>query len=247
MPSSTPKAADGGPEDPYFEKLAAQMNDILDAAGVPLCKGGVMAKQQGVAQERRRLAGDHRGLGAPPAPAGPAQRRHLLRCACRCTARRRSARRSGNYAYECGHAARDFQNVLIETARQRGSAFTLLGNFKLDEQGPHRPQEHGLMPMFTSARVLSIRHDVRARSTAERLDGVAAKGVGSPELIQAINDAHRLILGAVIAQQLVEPKPACRPPPMLHRSGSTRPARPELKNALLAVEEAVGLASEGRL
>ena len=43
---------EGGPEDAYFEKLATHMNDILDAGGIPYCKGGVMAKNRALAQER---------------------------------------------------------------------------------------------------------------------------------------------------------------------------------------------------
>ncbi len=34
----------GGPEDQWFEAMADRMNRLLHTAGVPLCKGGVMAK-----------------------------------------------------------------------------------------------------------------------------------------------------------------------------------------------------------
>ena len=82
------------------------------------------------------------------------------------------------------------------------------------------------MPMFTAARVLSIRHDVRARSTVDRIDGAAAKGVGSPAAIQSILDAHRLILGAVIAQQLVDTEAGVPLSPVSNSSASTRARRP---------------------
>lgn len=38
--------AEGGAEDAYFEKLATHMSDVLDASGIPYCKGGVMAKNK---------------------------------------------------------------------------------------------------------------------------------------------------------------------------------------------------------
>ena len=108
-------------------------------------------------------------------------------------------------------------------------------------------KKYGLMPIFTAARVLSIRHNVRARATADRLAGIAAKGVASPETVQAIVDAQRTILSAVIAQQLVDTETGV---PLSVRVAPARLAKPEqarLKAALRAVEEAIGLVSEGRL
>ena len=237
---------DGGPEDPYFEKLACEMNAILDAAGVPLCKGGVMARNR---EWRKSVAGWRDTIEGWVRRQRP---QDLLNVdiffdAMPVHGEAALAESIWDYAYECGHAARDFQNVLIETARQGSSALTMLGNFKLNERGRIDLKKFGLMPIFTSARVLSIRHDVRTRSTRERLDGVTAKGVGTPELMQSINDAHRLILGAVIAQQLVDSETGVPPSPHVAPERLDKTDKAELKNALLAVEEAVGLASEGRL
>ena len=88
------------------------------------------------------------------------------------------------------------------------------------------------MPMFTSARVLSIRHDVRARSTTERFTGVADKGVGSPAVIQSILDAHRLMLGAVIAQQLVDAEAGVPLSPRVAPERLDKSQKAELKDAL---------------
>ena len=101
--------------------------------------------------------------------------------------------------------------------------------------------------MFTAARVLSIRHDVRARSTVDRIDGAAAKGVGSPAAIQSILNAHRLILGAVIAQQLVDTEAGVPLSPRVELKRLDKGQKTDLKDALSAVDEAIGLVSEGRL
>lgn len=237
---------EGGPEDTYFEKLAREMNTILDAAGVPFCKGGVMGRNR----EWRKSAADWRATVE-----GWVRRQRpqdLLNVdiffdALPVHGEAALAESIWAHAYECGHAARDFQNILIETARNRSSALSMFGNFKLNERGRIDLKKHGLMPIFTAARVLSIRHDVRARSTRERLEGVAARGIGSPGLVQSINDAHRFILGTVIAQQLVDteagvPASAHVAPQRLDKAGTAA-----LKEALQAVEGAVDLASEGRL
>jgi len=240
------EGGEGGSADLYFEKLGAEMNAILNAAGIPLCKGGVMA---GNREWRRSTAAWRSTIEGWVRRQRP---QDLLNVdiffdAVPVHGDASLGESIWNYAYECGHAARDFQNALIETARRRRSAFTMLGNFRLNERGRIDLKRHGLMPIFTAARVLSIRHDVRARSTAERLEGVAAKGVGSPALIQSIIEAHRLILGAVIAQQLVDTENGVPASAHVAPERLDKARKAELKQALIAVDEAVGLASEGRL
>src|SRR5262249_7968098 len=108
------------------------------------------------------------------------------------------------HAYDRAHAAIDFQNMLIETARERDNPFGLLGRFRLDEKGRIDLKKDGLMPIFRPARVLPSRNDVRARSTADRLKGVAAKGVATYATADAIIEAQRALLATVISQQLVD-------------------------------------------
>ena len=76
---------------------------------------------------------------------------------------------------------------------------------------------------------------------------MAAKGIGSPAVIQSILDAHRLILGAVIAQQLVDAEAGVPLSPRVALARLDKGQKAELKDALSAVDEAVGLVSEGRL
>jgi DNA polymerase-3 subunit epsilon/CBS domain-containing protein len=236
----------GGREDRYFEALAKHMNEILDAAGVPLCKGGVMARNP----EWRRSVADWRttidGWVRRQRPQDLLNVDIFFDCV-----PVHGAASLGEavweHAYVRGHAARDFQNLLIETARQRGSAFTLMGNFRTDERGRIDLKKYGLMPLFTAARVLSIRHDVRARSTSDRLQGIAAKGVAAPETVQAILDAHRAILGAVIGQQLVDTQAGVPLSPRVDLGRFDKAAKARLKAALLQVDEAVGIVSEGRI
>jgi CBS domain-containing protein len=240
------QGSEGGPEDLYFAKLGTHMSDILDAAGVPLCKGGVMAKNR----EWRKSAADWRttidGWVRRQRPAD------LLNVdiffdAVPVHGDTRLADEIWNHAYDCGHAARDFQNLLIELARKRGRPFSLLGGFRTDEKGRIDLKKFGLMPLFTSARVLSIKHDVRARATTDRLTGAAAKGIGSPATIHAILDAHRLILGAVIAQQLVDTEAGVPLSPRVEVARLDKSQKAELKDALSAVDEAIGLVTEGRM
>jgi CBS domain-containing protein len=238
--------AEGGPEDRYFETLSQHMNETLDAAGVPLCKGGVMARNR----EWRKSVADWRAT--VDAWVRRQRPQDLLNVdiffdAVPVHGDARLGEAIWEHAYARGHAARDFQNLLIETARQRGSAFTLFGKFRTDDKGRIDLKRHGLMPIFTAARVLSIEHDVRARSTAERLRGVAAKGAAAPETVDAIMNAQRAILAAVIAQQLVDTEAGV---PLSARVAPDRLGKAErvqLKAALGAVASAVDLVAEGRI
>jgi DNA polymerase-3 subunit epsilon/CBS domain-containing protein len=240
------EGAEGGSEDAYFQKLAAHMNDILDAAGLVLCKGGVMARNR----EWRKSVGDWRetidGWIRRQRPADllnvdiffdlvPVYGDYAL------------AETIWNHAYARGHAAPDFQNLLIENARRRSTPFTLLGALRLDEKNRVDLKKSGLMPIFGSARVLSIRHDVRARSTADRLNGVASKGIGSPETVAAILDAQRELLGAVMMQQVEDAKAGVPLSPRVDPKLFGKSGKAKLRRALSVVDEAIGLASEGRI
>ena len=222
------------------------MNEILDAAGVPLCKGGVMARNR---EWRKSVADWQATIDGWVRRQKP---QDLLNVdiffdSVPVYGTASLGETVWEHAYARGHAARDFQNLLIETARQRGSAFTLIGNFRTDERGRTDLKRYGLMPLFTAARVLSIRHDVRARSTVDRLQGIAAKGIAPPQTIEAILDAHRLILGTVIGQQLADTEAGVPLSPRVDLSRLDKAEKAKLKDALAQVDEAIGLVSEGRL
>jgi CBS domain-containing protein len=237
---------EGGPADRYFEQLASRMNETLDAAGVPLCKGGVMAKNRAW---RKSVADWHATIDKWMTGSRAS---HLLNVdiffdAVPVHGEASLAEAVWTHAYDRAHAAIDFQNMLIETARERDNPFGLLGRFRLDEKGRIDLKKYGLMPIFTAARVLSIRHDVRARSTADRLKGVAAKGVATYATADAIIEAQRALLATVISQQLVDTEAGV---PLSTRVAAARLDKAHtarLKAALRAVDAALELVSEGRM
>ncbi len=237
---------ENGAADKYFQTMASHMSAILHESGIPNCKGGVMAKnrawRKSVADWRVTIDGW--------------VRRHrpedLLNVdiffdAVSVHGDAALGNDVWNYAYEAGSAARDFQNLLIEMTRQSETAFTMFGGFKLNGEGRIDLKKYGLMPIFASARVLSIRHDVRARSTPDRLNGALEKGVGSAETVREILNAHRVILRAVIEQQLIDADAGAPLSTFVETARLDRQRRQELKQALQTVAEATGLIAEGRL
>jgi DNA polymerase-3 subunit epsilon/CBS domain-containing protein len=238
--------AEGGPEDRYFATLAGHMNTTLDEAGVPLCKGGVMAKnrawRQGVADWKatiERWVGRQRSedllnvdifFDAVPVH-GDAQ----------------LAEEIWQHAFTAGHRTVAFQKLLTESARHRASPFTLLGGFRVDTGQRIDLKKFGLMPLFTAARVLAIRHDVRERGTWDRLEGVLAKGIGTAEGMQTLREAHRTILRAVIGQQLADAHAGVPLSPRVAAARLDKTERAALKQALAAVDDVLDLVSEGRV
>ena len=240
------QGAEGGPEDAYFEKLASHMCDILDAGSIPYCKGGVMAKNSAW---RKSASAWHATIDAWVRRQRPEDLLNVDIFFDAVTVHGDPAlgEEVWNYAYARGHAARDFQNLLIEVTRNRDSPFSLLGGFRLDNRRRLDLKRTGLMPIFSSARVLSIRYEIRARSSAERLNGFAAKEVGRSDVAQSVLDAHRVLLGAVIAQQLVDAEVGVPLSTRVEIGRLDKSARAQLKQALRAVAGAIDLVSEGRV
>ncbi|HEX5999981.1 MAG TPA: DUF294 nucleotidyltransferase-like domain-containing protein [Hyphomicrobiaceae bacterium] len=237
---------EGGPEDRYFEQLAAYMNETLDAAGVPFCKGGVMAKNRAW----RKSVADWEATVDKWMTGERAT--HLLNVdiffdAVPVHGIAALADRVWGHAYDRAHAAIDFQNLLVETARERDNPFTMFGGFRVDEKGRIDLKKYGLMPLFTAARVLSIRHNVRTRSSTDRFRGVAAKGAAAWGAVDAVIEAQRMLLASVLSQQLVDTETGVPLSTRVAPDRLDKPHKARLKTALRTVDTALELVSEGRV
>jgi len=239
------EGAEGGPEDRWFEALGIEMCQILHEVGIPLCKGGVMAKNRTWRMSLSDWKATIDGWVLRQRPEDLLNVDIFFDCIA-VHGDISLAEEIWNYAYTRGHEAPDFLKLMTEVARQRSPAFTIFGNIRVDGKGRIDLKKAGLMPIFTSARVLSIRHDVRAHSTPDRLRGVAARGIGSEQEIEEIIDAHRVILGAMLKQQLADAESGT---PLSSRVDPGRLAKVDkrkLANALGKVDAIIDLVSEGR-
>jgi DNA polymerase-3 subunit epsilon/CBS domain-containing protein len=236
----------GGTEDLWFEELGKRLADILDAVGVPYCKGGVMAKNAQWRMSHARWKETINGWVRRQRPEDllnvdiffdgvPVYGDFVL------------GESIWHHAYDVGHRAPDFLKLLSELARQWHAPITLFGGIKVDDSGRADLKKGGLMPMFTGARVLSIRHDVRTRSTPDRLRAVVAKGIGSAAEVDKVIDAHKLILGAMLAQQLADTEQGVPLSPRVDPERLGKIGKAELKQALQQAETVVDMVGEGRL
>jgi DNA polymerase-3 subunit epsilon/CBS domain-containing protein len=235
----------GGAEDRWFEALGVEIASILDAAGIPFCKGGVMARnaQWRMSVERWKAVID--GWVRRQRP------KDLLNVdiffdGVPVYGDLALGEEIWNYAYDVGRRNPAFLKLLSELARDWSPPITLFGKIRTDANGRTDLKMGGLMPLFTSARVLAIRHDVRVRSTPERFRGVAAAGVGAQADIEAAIAAHRLLLGTMLDQQLADAEAGVPLSSRVEIGRLSKQQREELRAALGSVSPAIDLVGEGR-
>jgi len=194
-----------GPEDRWFEELAVHMCDILDQIGVPFCRGGVMAKN---AACRHSVEDWRKAIDSWIERSEPIDLLNvdIFFDGVPVHGDLSLADALFGYAYAQGHGKPRFAALLSSLARDWRPPLTVFGGFKKDEQGRVDFKKGGLLPILTGARALAIRHGVKERATAARLREVAAgaPSIVAPEHAESIIGAHRLLLRAVLDQQLVD-------------------------------------------
>ena len=187
-----------GPEDRWFAQLGERIADVLDTAGVPYCKGGVMARNAAfrgsTALWKTRIAEWVRH----------SRPQDLLNVDIFFDLRpvhgdARLATDLLDHARNLGHEAEDFAKLLGEQVVV-GNPFGLFGGYRL-EDGRLDLKKHGLFPIVAGARTLAIRHNVRASSTRARLEGLADLGIGGVADIEAMLTGHAFLLSVLLAQQ----------------------------------------------
>jgi DNA polymerase-3 subunit epsilon/CBS domain-containing protein len=60
----------------------------------------------------------------------------------------------------------------------------------------------GIMPLFSTARVLSIKHGIRRQSTPARFDALTTVIGNMQDTLGNLREAHRIIFQAILEQQL---------------------------------------------
>jgi DNA polymerase-3 subunit epsilon/CBS domain-containing protein len=236
----------GGPEDRWFAELGRHIADTLDAVGVPYCNGGVMARN---AEWRKSVAGWNATIDDWVRRQSP---QDLLNIdiffdGIGVHGDVRLAETVWHHAYDRGAATPDFVKLLSLMAADWKAPLTIFGSIRTDDFGRVDLKKGGIMPIFTAARVLSIRHDVRERATPARLEGVAAKGIGASADFAAVIEAHRTILDVMLRQQLADAAAGVPLSPRVELARLGNPAQRRLREALGRVAIAADLVAEGRL
>ena len=190
----------GGSEDRWFAAFGAQFNDILNEAGVPYCKGGVMAGNPqwrgSVATWQARIDDwiqrsnaqdllsvdiffDLRGVH------GDVDLANRLR----------------ETALHAAKGQAAFAKLLVESAGRIEPGLNFIRGFRT-EQGRIDLKKTGLFGIVTAARALAICHHVVQRATVERLAVLKSLGIGAETDLDALVEAQGVFLDLILAQQI---------------------------------------------
>lgn len=192
-----------GPEDRWFARFGEHVAEILDGTGLPYCKGGVMAKTPAWRGSVATWIARADGWMARSRPEDLMSVDIFFDL--RCVLGDVALARDVITAVRGAAAGRpDFLKLLAEAGGGgAGSPLGMFGRLRTDG-GRLDLKKFALMPVTAGARVLAVRHQLDARSTAERIAALRALGVGADADLSRWADAHALMLSFVLDQQLVD-------------------------------------------
>jgi CBS domain-containing protein len=226
--------------DAWFAEHAVRFTDLLDAAGIPLCKGGVMARHaqwRGSAEawtarvvhwiENARpedLLNVDIFFDMMPVHGDVALGHQLFETAYSL------ATKNGAFA------------KLMGDGIPASEPFTMLGNLRL-EDGRIDLKRHGLFPIVALARTIAIRHGLALRATTDRLEAIARRGRSAVSL-DALNRAHQTLVGALLRQQARDLERGLPPVNKLDPSWLTKDELRPIRDALREAGNAPDLARD---
>lgn len=223
---------DGG-EDRWFAAFGSRLADILHQAGVPYCKGGVMAKNaawRGSVQTwDDRIA--HWIGRSNPADLLSVDIFFDLR-AVHGEGSLAVAVRQAAFAAAEGQVA--FVKLLVD-AIAIPSSLTLFGGIRTDA-GRIDLKAAGLFGLVAAARSLAIRFHVMDRSTSERLNAVKARAHAGAADLEAYIDAHATFLDLILSQQVEDIEHGMPPSNTVAVRRLSQRNRDRLRMALQAVK-----------
>ena len=190
----------GGAEDRWFETFGTRMADILHAAGLPYCKGGVMAKNP---QWRGSLSTWQARIDNWIQRSNP---QDLLSVDIFFDLRSvygdvMLANQLRERAFNAAAGQAAFAKLLVESAGTIEPGLTFLRGFRTDK-GRIDLKKTALFGIVNAARALAICHHVVERSTPDRLAGIKALGIGSERDLDTLSESQGVLLELILAQQI---------------------------------------------
>ncbi|MDH3662523.1 MAG: DUF294 nucleotidyltransferase-like domain-containing protein, partial [Alphaproteobacteria bacterium] len=190
----------GGATDQWFEALGKRVATILDETGVSYCQGGVMASN---AAWRMDVARWRRTVAAWMADSRP---ENILSADIFFDGRAVHGQRELGEslmqdAFQAAGRSPAFLSALSARAAEFESPIGWFGRFKL-EDGRVDLKKGGLMALFSTARVLALRHGIAKHATRERFLAARDHLDHGKEAVLDLIEAHRIILDTILRQQL---------------------------------------------
>jgi len=221
-------------EDAWFAELGKRVADQLNEAGIPYCKGGVMAAN---ANWRHSLEGWNRQIAEWIARA---EGQSLLNVDIFYDFRRAHgdpalADTLRRMAIDAAAKAPMFLRMLAKEVEEAGTALGFLGRLRV-ENGRVDLKRGGTMPLVAFARLLSLKCRLAETGTADRLTGAVAAGRLDADEAERLIELQRTLMGFVLDQQLADIARGIAPSARVELASLSRRARGRLKDALKGLE-----------
>lgn len=223
----------------WFTRLATRVNETLDQAGIPLCKGGVMARNR---PWRRRLSEWRAQLAEWARRPEPAAMLNLdifydFTPAHAPTAGGAAlAEALRDTATETARAAPALLRAMGEIAGGHVAPLGLFGRIRRDEAGRVDLKSGALLPITAGARVIALRHGVTALSTPRRLRQAAERAGRGETDAALLADVHGFLLRLLLAQQIADLEAGITPGNRVELARLSRQDQDHLKDALGRIE-----------
>jgi DNA polymerase-3 subunit epsilon/CBS domain-containing protein len=224
----------GSETDPWFAALARHVADILHQAGVPYCKGRVMAKEPqwrgSLSDWRQRVDGWIRRSNPEDLLAVDIffDLRHVH-------GNSELVESLGNHAFDAAQGQASFAKLLVEANGNVEPSRTWFGGVHTSD-GRIDLKRSGLLGVVSSVRAIAICNRIVARSTLARIDGIKALGLGSEDDLDALSDAHATFLELILKQQIEDIEKGRALGNSVDVTRLSRRDRRRLRTALRAVE-----------
>lgn len=218
-------------DDGWYARIAERINILLDSAGVPFCKGGVMARNtawRGSQGQWRARVTEWIARHTPEALLNVDIFYDMQPIY--------GAMRLGEaLRYEALAAARSsplFLRQLAEQSAQLHPALGFFGQLKTDSDSRIDLKLGGLLPLVSAARLMALKLGAAETGTADRLRAVGATGLIGESDIAGLTAAHALLLDIILRQQIADLAAGRAPGSRVDPAGLSGMQRSRLKAAL---------------
>jgi signal-transduction protein with cAMP-binding, CBS, and nucleotidyltransferase domain len=227
---------DGEDDDhPWFAEFGQRIADLLDAAGLPYCRGGVMAAKRDL---RHNVKGWRKCISAwlEAATAEALLNADIFYDFRPVAGEFRLAASLRAEAITSARGHRVFHALLAKEIGHKGSALGLLGKFRT-RGGRVDLKGQGLQPLVMGARVLALELGLATTSSLNRWRAAAAAQLVSEDDLARIEDAFSLILGLILDQQLADLENGLPPSANVETGHLVSIDKERLKRALHIVDQ----------
>lgn len=226
--------ADGGAAqtDGWFGRWSERVNAILDAAGIPLCKGGVMVRNRAFRRsESEWRAQIARWIGRP---AGEALLNvDIFFDAAPVAGDAALADRLFAFARAAAAQALPFLRLLAEAGTAHRPPLGLFGRLKL-EDGRVDLKRGGLLPIVSAARVMALKTAAADTGTDRRLQAAVTAGRLGSDNAAGLALARAVLVRTILDQQLADIEAGRAPGNRVDPKRLARAERADLRQALQA-------------